>query len=114
MFRIKLYINDLHWKCASYLCKNFRTIYIPKFEVSNMINKNTRNLNKEYTRRMLSLCHYKFRQRLKYLSTTYYRRKVIKCNEVYTSKTCSNCGVLNVPVLLNLQKDSARSFEEAR
>lgn len=87
-------VNDLHWKSASFLVKNFESVLIPKFEVSNMKQKKNRKISKVVVRSMESLCHYKFKQRLLYLGKKY-KRNIIEVTEEYTSKTCGQCGYIN-------------------
>ena len=43
---------------------------------------------------MLSLKHYRFQQRLKDKIEEYPGKKLHICTEEYTSKTCTNCGVI--------------------
>jgi putative transposase len=91
--KMKNIVNDLHWKTASYLCKTFSNILIPIFQVSKMVSKyGIRNINKETVKDMLSLSHYRFRQRLLYKASCYNNVNVYVCKEDYTSKTCTNCG----------------------
>jgi putative transposase len=90
--KIKNKINDLHWKTASFLCKNFENIIIPPFETAKMAKKGKRKINKKTTNEMLSLSHYKFRQRLIYKSKCYTNCEVHVSREDYTSQTCTNCG----------------------
>jgi putative transposase len=88
--KIKNSIIDLHWKTAHFLCKNFETIIIPKFECKNMSNKKNR-INSKITRKMLTLSHGMFLEKLKFKCNEY-NRNLILTNESYTSKTCTNCG----------------------
>jgi putative transposase len=92
--KIKNTVKDLHWKTASYLCENFDKIIIPSFEVQQMTTIGKRKINSTSVRKMLSLSHYQFKQRLQCMAT-YYGRKVYICDESYTSKTCGNCGFLD-------------------
>ena len=92
--KLKNVQDDLHWKTAKWLCSSFSTIFIPEFQVSNMITKGKRRLRKKSVRNMLSLRHYSFRQRL-ITKAEEYGVKVEVCNEAYTSKTCGSCGVLH-------------------
>jgi putative transposase len=88
--KIKNSIIDLHWKTAHFLCKNFETIIIPKFECKNMSSKKNR-INSKITRKMLALSHGMFLEKLKFKCNEY-KRNLILTNESYTSKTCTNCG----------------------
>ena len=78
--KIKNIVNDLHWKSAHFLCANFETIIIPKFETKNMTQKVNRNIKSKAVRNMLSLSHYKFQQRLKF-KCNQYNRNLIICSE---------------------------------
>jgi len=92
--KIKNIVSNLHWKSANFLCKNFKTIIIPKFETRKMVRKYKRNINKTTVRNLLTLSHYKFLQRLTHKAKQY-RTNLIHITEEYTSKTCGNCGILN-------------------
>lgn len=92
--KIKNKVNDLHWQSANYICKHFKNIFIPNFNVKPMIDKSKRNLSKNTVRTLLNLSHYKFRTKLMHCANKN-NRKVIICTEQYTSKTCSKCGVIN-------------------
>jgi putative transposase len=90
--RIQHLIDDLHWKVAKFLTTNFENIYIPEFNVGQMVQSN--NLRSVTKREMLALSHYKFRMRLIHAAHKY-GSNIFVVNESYTSKTCTNCGVLN-------------------
>ena len=61
-----------------------------------MASKENRKINKKTTNNMLSLSHYKFRERLIYKSKCYFKCDVHICREDYTSKTCTNCGNISI------------------
>lgn len=86
--------NDMHWKVANFLCKNYSTILIPTTKISNIILKKNRKLRSSSVRALINLSHYSFRQKLLSKSKDY-DCLVIECNEAYTSKTCTNCGFLH-------------------
>ena len=88
-------VKDMHRKCASYLCKNYETILIPKFNVSHIVKRETRKINKKTTRILLKQSHYAFRQFLKHKSKEFPGCNVIEVDESYTSKTCTGCGHIN-------------------
>ena len=96
--KIKNKVNDLHWKTANYLCTTYKHIFLPKFETSNMVKKNlpyrARNIESKTVRNMLSLSHFKFKEKLIYLSQNY-GSKVHVCEEHYTTQACGGCGLLN-------------------
>jgi len=92
--KIKNIVNDLHWKSASYLCKNYDKIIISDFKIKNMIKVGRRNINNDSVRKLLALSHSKFKERLK-STASHLGRKVYICSESYTSKTCGICGLIN-------------------
>ena len=93
--KIKNIINDLHWKSASFLCKNFENILIPKFETQKMSLKlpdKIRKISSKSVRMMMTLSHYKFKERLIYKASNYKNCNVYEVREDWTSKTCGGCG----------------------
>lgn len=90
--RIRNVVDELHKKCAKWLCENYRVILIPKFESSKMVLRAARKINKKSVRMMLTWSHYRFRQRLINKAREYPWCKVITCLEPYTTRTCGRCG----------------------
>jgi putative transposase len=94
-FRIRLHIrsliDELHRQTACYLTKNYRIIFLPTFESSEMVAKGKRRIRSKTARAMLTWAHYRFKQTLNYLA---HKRgvTVIQVSEAYTSKTCTRCG----------------------
>lgn len=92
--RIRNLIKDLHNKVASFLVNNYKVIFLPTFESSQMVLKQKRKIKSKTARNMLTFSHYKFAQHLIQMA----QRKncvVVKCNESYTSKTCPECGTIH-------------------
>ena len=81
-------INELHFKTASYLTDNYKTIILPTFE-SQKMTKNSKR--RQANRNLLELQHYKFKERLKEKCLQRHCQLHI-CTEEYTSKTCGRCG----------------------
>ncbi|WP_293104012.1 transposase [Moorena sp. SIO3I6] len=89
--KIQCLVKDLHSKVASFLIGKYKLIFLPTFATSKMVLKSSRKINRKTVRNMLSWSHYKFAQHLTQMAA----RKnvlVVRCNESYTSKTCTNCG----------------------
>ena len=93
--KMKCKIDNLHWQTCSLLCKTFQNIFLPSFEVSNMVKDSP--LGSSITRKMLQLSHGKFRERLKWYGPTR-NRNIYIVNEHYTTKTCGSCGTINPDV----------------
>ncbi len=89
--KIQDLINELHKKVACYLTQNYKIIYLPTFETSQMVAKVRRKIRAHTARAMLTWAHYRFKL---FLKQTADRRgcTVIDVTEEYTSKTCTRCG----------------------
>jgi len=81
--------NDLHWKSANYLAKNYKNILIPIFKSGEMV----KTLNHSVSRNMMNLSHYSFRMRL-IQKCEQYQSNIYVVTEEYTSKTCTSCGTI--------------------
>lgn len=89
--QIKNLRNELHNKTINYLVKNYSKIILPLFEAQEM----TMKLNSKVARSLNTLCHYKFKEKLK--NKCYEKGIELKIvNEAYTSKTCTNCGNIQI------------------
>jgi putative transposase len=89
--KIKNIVDDLHWKSALFLCKNFNHVLLPDFKVKSISKIGRRNIKSKSVRNLLSLSHYRFSERLKYKADCY-GVNIYKCSEAYTSKICGMCG----------------------
>jgi putative transposase len=92
--RISGLVKDLHNKVASLLIRNYKVIFLPTYQTSQMVVKSARKINRKSVRNMLTWSHAKFASHLEQMA----RRNgvlVIRCNESYTSKTCTNCGYIH-------------------
>ncbi len=83
-------IDDLHFKTANILTKEYQIILLPSFESQKMVKK-----GKRICRNLLQLRHYRFKQRMKEKCEQRCCELRI-CTEEYTSKTCGWCGELNI------------------
>lgn len=92
--KIKDLVDELHYKTINTLCKNYKTIVIGKLNTQNILDNETSNLSKMNKRRLQTLSHYKFRQRL-IEKAEMYGVKVTVVSERLTSKTCGRCGYIN-------------------
>ena len=95
--RLKLrnLVDEFHKKLARWLCENYRVILLPVFKTQGMIRRGHRKIGSRTVRAMATWSHYRFQQRLLAKSREYPWCKVVLCDESYTSKTCTRCGVLN-------------------
>ena len=89
--RIRNMIDDLHKRVAYDLVQNFDVILLPFFKTKEMSAKSERKIRTKTVRYMLGLAHYRFQLRLKWMCQKYGKRLVM-CNEAYTSKTVSWTG----------------------
>lgn len=120
--RMKNIVSELHNKTILFLCKNFNTILIPKFQTQSMLkknkiatfehnvqpqqvapNKNKRQLPKKTKYVLNMLSHYKFRTKL-IQKAKEYQCKVHEVTEEYTSMCCGKCGFLSANYNKNREK----------
>lgn len=92
--RVRNLIDECHKKVAKYLTHEYRLIFLPTFETSQMVAKTgnkKRKINSKTVRQMLRWSHYRFKQTLKFQAL---KRgcTVFDVTEEYTSKTCTSCG----------------------
>lgn len=93
--RIHNLVDELHKKLSLWLCRNYRTILLPSFETQQMVSSIDRKISNKSARMMMTMSHFRFRQRLINKAREYPGCSVIICNEAYTSKTCGECGVMH-------------------
>ena len=89
--RIRCLVKELHCKLVHFLVSNFDVILLPSFDTSQMVLRRQRNIRKKSVRQMLTLSHYKFKQRL-LEKAKQLGKHVIIVNEAYTSQTVSWTG----------------------
>lgn len=128
--KIKNIVKELHNQTCNFLCKNYDTILIPKFETQSMIGKrfikktvkeilskggDTKKEIKEFSKKcrlskrvkfvLNNLSHYKFRQQLLNKSKEY-GCNLIVVTEEYTSQCCGECGKLSKNYIDRVKKCS--------
>ena len=93
-------VNELHKKCAIWLCETYDVVLLPKFDTRQMAQRTNREdgrarkIGKKTAGAMVRLSHYKFRSFL--LHKARQTGTVVElCDENWTSKTCGQCGTLN-------------------
>jgi len=96
--RVRNLIDECHKKVAKWLTTEYRLIFLPTFETSQMVAKTgakPRKINSKTVRQMLNWSHYRFKQVLKFQA---FKRgaTVLDVTEEFTSKTCTKCGHVHV------------------
>ncbi len=92
--RVRNLIDECHKKVAKWLTTEYRLIFLPTFETSQMVAKTgnkKRKINSKTVRKMLNWAHFRFKQTLKFQALKR-GSTVIDVTEEYTSKTCTSCG----------------------
>jgi putative transposase len=89
--KIQNLVDELHKKAAHFLTTNYRVIFLPTFETSQMVKRAKRKINKKSARQMLTWAHYRFKQIIKHQADKN-GSIVVDVSEAYTSKTCGKCG----------------------
>jgi transposase len=90
--KIKNMVDDAQWKTIKFLTNGYRDIIISDFKTKRLME--LRELNRISKRRMSSLRHYVFRQRL-VEACNERKNYLFIVDESYTSKTCGRCGIPN-------------------
>lgn len=90
--KIKCYINEIHNKTIAFLISNYDNIIIPEFRIQDMMR--SKKLNKMTKRLMCMYSFHSFKEKLLFKCNQYNKRFILVTEE-YTSKTCTNCGVIN-------------------
>ena len=89
--QIRNLVDELHKKVVHFLVTHYDIILLPTFESQEMCKRGKRKLRKKSVRQMLTLSHYRFKQRLKQKALEYGVQVIDVC-EAYTSKTVSWTG----------------------
>jgi putative transposase len=83
-------VDELHRQVSSYLVRNYKVIFIPTFETSEMVLKSKRRINTKSVRSMLTWSPYGLKQLLTSMAQGW-GVLVVETKEAYTSKTCGLC-----------------------
>jgi len=98
--KLKNKITDLHWKTASFLCSHYDHIFLSHFETQKMGKRGSRKIKSETVRKMFTLSHFLFSQRL--ISKAEETGTLVwKLHEPYTSQVCGNCFFRNKKLKLS-------------
>ena len=90
-WKIRDLIDELHWKTVNFLVQHFDVILLPTFETADMAKKAKRKIGRKSVRSMLTLSHYRFKERLR-TKCRELGKVLVDCCEAYTSKTVSWTG----------------------
>ena len=89
--RLRCLVTEVHCQLAKFLAPYYDVIMIPLFEVSKIVKRAKRKIHSTTARSIITLGHYRFRQRLIHKARQC-GSKVVVVDELFTSKTCSSCG----------------------
>jgi putative transposase len=92
--KIKNLVGEMHHKISKFLVEHFDIIFLPSFDVSQMVKRGKRKLNSKTARSLLTWSHYRFKCFLKNKCEEFNKLLLI-VNEAYTSKTLSWTGRIN-------------------
>ena len=90
--KIRNLVDELHKKVAHFLVTYYDIILLPTFESQEMCKRGKRNLRKKSVRQMLTLSHYRFKQRLKQKALEYGVQVIDVCEAYTHPKTVSWTG----------------------
>lgn len=98
--RVKDLTDEMHRKLAIWLCESFEVVLLPKFSAKGVSRRKglpagkKRVLCSNSVRQLSQMAPYRFRMFLLHKAREYGTRVVV-CDEHFTSKTCTACGLLN-------------------
>lgn len=95
--KVKHLVDDLHWKAANYLVKNYETIFIGDMSAKRIVRGKGTGLHANVKRSLMALSLFKFHQRLAFKAQQHHAHIII-VNEAYTTKVCSCCAAVNESV----------------
>jgi len=86
------WVQSAHYFAANSQLRNHDLIIQPWLHCAALVPKSSRVLGCKTVRTMLTMSHFKYRERLQCAATRYAGRHVLITEEPGTSKTCTNCG----------------------
>jgi transposase len=89
--KVRDIVRDVHCKTWSFLCSNFKRVFVPEFKAPEMTKVGDRVINSKAVRGLMTFAHSEFRNGL----IEYGRRRgvdVYVVSEAHTTKTCGGCG----------------------
>jgi len=98
--RVKDLTAELHHKLARWLCRNYSVVLLPKFGVKGISRRKglpagkKRTICRNAVRKLAQMSPFTFRQFLLHKAREF-GTQILICDEYYTSKTCTRCGMLN-------------------
>lgn len=93
--RVKDLTDEMHHKLAIWLCKSYEVVLLPKFSPRRLSRRSKkRSMCSNSVRQMSQMAPFRFRMYLLHKAREYGTRVVV-CDEYYTSKTCTACGLLH-------------------
>jgi putative transposase len=69
--KIRNLVDELHKKAANYISTKYKVVFLPKFEVKNMVKRGKRRLATKTARAMVTYAHYRFKTLLKHQAAKY-------------------------------------------
>ena len=86
------WVESAHYDAANFALANHDIVIQPWLHSAELTQKSKRVIKSKVARKMLTMSHFKYRQRLQWAATRYPGRHVLVTEEPGTSKTCTLCG----------------------
>lgn len=89
--KVKNLISELHWKSINYLSNNFKSVILGDIGIRSILK--SKKLNRQTKRVLSQYSFYQFKSKLAW-GMSIKGGDLIMVDESFTSKTCSECGLL--------------------
>lgn len=86
------FVRHAHYFAANFVLTHYDIVVQPRLATRDLSERASRVLTKDTTRKMLTMSHGMYLDRLKSKAVCYPGRHVIESSEPGTSKTCGHCG----------------------